>query len=615
MKINLYWKHKEKNIPKPDTLEIPYQDEGHVCSVIASGKLNSPEVAIISPEDNSFELMPRYWFFMNIYWSNENGFEFNQYSDLEISTSLRSNTGQLKDGDKVQINDGLLTLTFRALVEKEDLEGQNPREFLEKCSDFGIRIANIEFSSDFEFDNLKCPNCKLTKVKFLDSSLKQANFSCSSLSNVEFVNSTMNNANFTNSKFSQVEFSGAILTESIFNGCRVNYNKSQIESNKVLVFKDNCDLTRMSCRDAIICSLFENSNLSNADFSESRLVACKFYDCTLNETIFTKSQFNSFLTQQNKSQKQSKNSTEAINCCIQPQNNINGDEIGKKGMVRNCKFDSASMRYTNLSYNVFKNNDFGGADLYKANLYYCEFINTQFNGGILEPAKLASVDISFSTFEQCNLSGVDFSHAKTINIKVNDSTFVRTNFYNANLKESSFSASKLTGSDFRYADLTLLTLDRCTLSGANFFQTKRGGIDLKIEIDKTQGNDTQENQGQNLKSNCTINCIEWSPKTNGEIQISPQSFLEILVGKKSPIAIISNLSKEGAQFILNTYATANAKNAGEDLNDASLNIDGDVDDSELSGGSVETQTSDFPEQEQNEELEDYEDLDYKDEDE
>lgn len=493
----------------------------------------------------------------------------------------------------------MVTIIFKPEVSQEDLGDSDPKVFLEKCSQFGIKVVDTQFSNLNVSYGLVCADCQLVDVEFYEAQIEGDNFSNSELKNVKFVNSNLKKSKFDNTKFSQVEFDNVQLESSSFDHCSVTpYSKKRIEDDGYLLFKNNCDLTKSSFINAKFCSKFEKVNLSSANFSDATLVACKFYDCTLIKTIFTRAIFSSFGTKENPSY------LDLINCCITSKktgehNIFNGDDQDKIITIDECKFDNAVMRYVDLSNNITKNSDFQATDFYRASLYNCHFINTRFKSTISESASLKSSYISNSSFERkCNLTEVDFSEATMVGVKFNYSQLIRANFSSANLRGSEFISSELTGADFRYADLTLLNIDKCDLNSANFFQTKRGGINLNITKNKNGSLGTNQGQEEvNLDSSCTFDCIEWSPNIDGEIQIDKNSFLKIISGYTSPVAVISNLSKEGAQFIVNTYANAesSAKNAD---NDSSVNIRGDANDSSITTGNIEDKSNEDFEQDE-----------------
>lgn len=582
MKISFAIGPREKNITPPEAFDISYDHRGHICSVIVYGDISKPQILIVPPTPLPAISISRYWFFMNISWSNMNGFEFNQYSDPEItasinSTPLNSNVGTLRGSDQIKINNILLTLTLKADVDQTDLDGNKPKNFLETCSKFGIRITDINFSELRISGKLNCAGSRLYNVKFIDSDMESSDFNSSNLNNVHFINSK--------------------LRKSVFDNCKVDYNRSKIENDETLIFT-NCDLTESTFVRAIIFSKLEDSNLSSANFSEAKLVASKFYNCTLDKTIFTKSIFAAFEIRSNNAKKPNTSAVSLITCCIGPKPELlTKREDIQKGTIINCKFDSAVMKFIDLSNNQIENTDFEAANLSESKLYNCEFLGTEFTGKTLESANLSDADISCSEFESCNLNEVDLTRVRMIETKVKKSDFVRSSFYCARLRSSSFVKSDLTGVDLRNADLTMVNFDECLLHGANFHQTQRGGINLNIkrpgEEEKSQSANNPENKDKiNMNSSCLIDFVEWSPDKDGDIQINTNDFLMIVLGMTSPVAVLSQLSKDNPLFISNIFshptAVANAKSAGHDLNDASVNIERDANESDIKGGSIET---------------------------
>ncbi|MGD1909816.1 MAG: pentapeptide repeat-containing protein [Rivularia sp. (in: cyanobacteria)] len=619
MKISFYIGPREKNITQPMPLEVYYEHEKQVCNLILYGNLNKPEVLLVPSTAKALELpISRFWFFMTIFWSKSTGFEFNKYNDEEITTSLDENIGNLRGGDKILINKNSLTITFKAEVNQDDLGNNDSSVFLEKCSAFGIKIVDTEFSNIQNIYNIDCPKSQLYNVKFSYSNLSGSNFQDSILNNVHFIKSNLSGSNFTSCKLSNVQFFDINLRESSFDNCSVSYNKSRIENQETLNF-NNCDLTNASFVKATLCGNFEESNISNATFLESKIMATNFFSCILNKTIFTKTNFTSFGTPINNYQSDNKKKTELITCHFGAKSNLreNAKEVIQKENIISCKFDSASMKFVNMSNNIITDTDFEDADLSKAKLYKCEFIRTTFTGESLKPANLSYVDASFTVFkEQCNLNQVKLLWARMIEAKIENSDFIGANFYGVNLRSSQIIDSDLTGVNFRSADLTLVNFDKCKLNSSNFFETKRGGLNLNISEENINQNENQsyqenyskENNKIIMKSSCIFDCIEWGPKINGEVQIDRNTFLSIVTGKQSALSVISNITKENPQIISQIYnqnqaeAKADAQSAAHDLNDASVDIGGDVNESELSGGSIETESYELSEQDQEQTL-------------
>lgn len=593
MKISFSLKIKGQKISEPEPFEVPYLYEGNICSVIVYGSLSKPQILVESLEEKKqLPLTSKYWFFIRISWSRVGGFKFCQYSDPETTTSLSSTTGSLRGGDKIELGNNLATIIFKAEVNQEDLNTIDQTIFLEKCSEFGIRVVDTKFSNLDVVSDFSCPNSQLVNVEFVDAQLERADFSNSYLSQVKFFNSNLNHSNFVNTIFSQVEFNHVQLESSSFDNCTVRYSKSRREKDEVLLFKNGCDLTNSSFTRAKLCSKLEKVDLSSANFSDAKLVACKFDDCKLISTIFSRTEFKSLGTQNNQNQRQdpqNQNDSDLINCCI-----INTTEF------ENCDFNHASMTLIDFSDNTITNTNFEAANLYKAKLYNCKFIESYFQGKTYKPAFIRETYIYKSHFQECHLSEVNFFKAKMINVEFNNCELIRANFYLANLRSSKFIDSNLTGIDFRYADLTLLEIKGHQLNGANFFKTRRGGMKVSIE------NEGSESKNKDFYD--SFKWIDWSPELDGQIQINKDSFISIIEGQKSPVDVLSELSQKSPQLIQNIYAQANAtsdanaKSAGGDLNDASVNIEGDANDSSINGGSIETNPNKEFEEDENNQL-------------
>ncbi|KST65544.1 pentapeptide repeat-containing protein [Mastigocoleus testarum] len=600
MKINFAITPKHRSVFPPEELNISFEHNAHVCSLVVHGDLQNPQVYIIPTALFSTIPTSKCWFFMDISWSKLNGFEFNQYSDSEIrvhinSTPLSSSTGKLKGADKIRINNDLISITFKAEVNQIDLSNKDPRIFLEKCSEYGIKIIDVDFSELINLNNICCSNSYFYNVNFLGCNLENSDFSNSNFYHLRFVDSNLESVIFNKSYFSDVGFLHVVLKKARFEQCHVYRSRIRIEEDRTLIFND-CDLRYSSFIKCDISSKLYNCDLTNADFSEGKISATNFYNCRLNQTIFTKSKFVSLLDEINKSKVNKIKDLEAdqtllIRCCIGNKSEfIKGEQyINNKGKILNCKFNSALMSFVDISNNIIQNTDFEATDLSRAKLYNCEFIRSSFHGRENKAANLSLADISFSKFrEECNLSEVNLTKARLVKINIDRCNFVKSVFCEAKLINSNFSLSDMTGSDFRSADLTAVSMDRCKLHSANFYNTQRGSFNLNITSEQ------KNSEEKKLISNCDIDFIEWSPSPEkyGEIQITKQDFLKIVTGQISPIAVISNLSKESASIVSYIYndtkAEATAKSAAQDLNDASIEIGGDVNDSEMDGATIET---------------------------
>jgi uncharacterized protein YjbI with pentapeptide repeats len=627
MKISFFIGPKEKKIPQPEPFEIDYKYQGHICSVIVHGDINQPQVLVVPPTNLPILPISKYLFFMNISWSVNNGFEYNLYTDTLINTSLNSNVDKFKirGGSKIQINNGLISLTFKAEVEKLE-DSQQPEKFITECSNFGIKLVNINFDNIKNIYGLKAHRSNFYNVEFSNCQINYVDFQESTFTGVTFLNCIFETANFTGCKFyPQVKFSECKLKKSIFdNATVINNRKTRIEEGEEILIFSDCDLSESKFTKAKLNTIFDKSNLFNTDFSEATIIDSKFYDCTLEETIFSQSRFTSYQSPTDKSRNANQIKEKFFCCRIGPKSkSMEKEKI--KGKIINCHFDNSFMRYTDISNNRIEGTKFRSTDLSKSQLSECEIIETHFTT-INHKTNLSYVDASESNFQECLLNEANFYYARMIKTEIKNCQLIRTSFRSANMIQSKIVDCNLTGCDFRYTDLTLVTLDKCHLHGAKFFQTQRGGLDLKVV--KVENNENNQNSSENLNvkaqnnennqnssknattnqigytSSCDIKSIDWSPEGDGQIQLDTNSFLSIISGDKSPIAVVSNLSKEAAQFILNNFATATAKSAGEDLNDSSINNSGELNESQLRTGDIENKA--FIETDEGESSDDYE---------
>lgn len=118
-------------------------------------------------------------------------------------------------------------------------------------------------------------NAVLTEIDFTKGNLSEADFSQANFSRSKLVN-----VNFKNSKFIETKFDantllqGANFTEAKLQTCLFNANRNL----KGIIFID-AELNEIN---------FDETDLSNSQFSNSTLIATFFRGSTLSEAIFTK---------------------------------------------------------------------------------------------------------------------------------------------------------------------------------------------------------------------------------------------------------------------------------------------------------------------------------------
>jgi uncharacterized protein YjbI with pentapeptide repeats len=241
-----------------------------------------------------------------------------------------------------------------------------------------------------------------------------------------------------------------------------------------------------------------------------------------------------------------------------------------------------------FSYSNIKNCTFESTDLKNSKLHHCVIQYCKFQRITLSSAKCSFANFSFSMLYGNSFDETDFYKATMICAKDRQSNFSASNFNKANLRGSKFFKSILTGTFFGDADLTSVNFDQCNLNGANFHQTQRSGINLNItdehgnkitttaDLKKLINNRSNNHTLVKIKSTCEIGSVQWYSSSNGEVLIDENTFLHIIIGDKSPIGVLANLTKENPNIIniMNqNQASSDARSAGRDQISADTNID------------------------------------------
>lgn len=628
MKVTFHVKSKELGISFTKSIDVSYHEIGHICSLILYGKLEKLGVVLIS--GNSVELpVAQYLFVLDINWSKFRGFEFKQYLDQSLSSSLPKKFGFLRSYTQIQIARNLICVSFRAEVNREDLGKSDERLFLENSNRYGITVKNIDFYDVPFLSGLNLSNCHFVDVSFSTCRLDGVIFSGGRFSNVKFISSNLNGSDFQKAILTNVIFESSLMSGCNFQECVVKYGARRIWDETILKIHD-CNLQGANFKQSEVCLVAEDSNLSEVNFSQSKLTACRFYNCTLDQMNFTGSKFTS--------------SPEAIKLrdqysdiekfvCKFGSRNLSLDLSGKKknlallslwlkwyrelknynsataeklalcfisliyylmhsrAKISNSYFVSALMEGIDFSHNDIVNCIFEDADLRNAKLNHCLIEDCKFQRVTLNSARCSFVNLSFSLLNRNNFNEVDFYRAVMISVEDEGSKFAASNLSRANLRDGKFFKSVLTGVFFGEANLTLATFDKCKLNGANFYQTQRSGIDLNIKdetgkkitnaADLQNLNDSNSNSKSlpKLKSTCEIGSVQWYSNSNGEILIDENTFLHIVIGNKSPIAVLANLTKENPN-IINIMNQNDLRTAGRDQVNADTNVDS------VSNGSV-----------------------------
>jgi uncharacterized protein YjbI with pentapeptide repeats len=583
MKVTFHIRSKELNINDTKSVDFSYEKSGYVCSFIVYGNLKKLESILIT-ENTNFPLA-QYLYVLDISWSKHSGFEFNQYNDQTLQSSLSRKFGSLSGHYQIQLGGSLISLNFRSEASAEDLGGSDELLFLESVKKYGIAVKGIVFSDSRRLESLDLSTCQFIDVNFLNCKLNRVKFSGCKLSNVRFIASELDGSDFSKSVFSSVTFESceSMLTCN-FQECEVRYSPRRIWDEAILKVID-CNLQGSDFKQSEICAVFENSDLSCVDFSQSKLIACRFYDCKVEKVIFAGVTFAS--------------SAEGIRLreqypdlekfvCKFGSRKVSVEEKSKR-KISNSEFVSASMEGIDLSHNHIVSCNFEDANLRNSSLIHCTIEDCKFQRFTLEAAKCSFMNLSHSSLKKNHFNEVDFYRAIMIQMKDTESEFISSKLGKVNLRGSSFVRSDLTGAFLGEANLTLASFDECKLRGTNFYQTQRSGINLNITevsqtIDSRDNGSSTSNPGiksssdplTRLQSTCSIGNVQWYSNSNGEVLIDENTFLHIIVGNKSPIAVLANLTKENPNIIniMNqNQASSESRSAGHDQINADTNVD------------------------------------------
>jgi uncharacterized protein YjbI with pentapeptide repeats len=585
MKINFQLYSKDLGINQTKFVEIDYHNSGYACSIILFGDSKNVEVAVHS---SKMDIIPisRYLFVLDLFWSADEGFEFRQYIDPMLTSSLSGYLGQIRGSNRIKLsnstNDNWIGITFKPEVTSADVKSE--RSLLESSKQHGLLIKDIIFNegslNDLDLSNLDLSECQFMDVHFQKCILNGTKFNSSRITNTRFSDSQLQDTTFSKAILFNISFLNSNMHRADFSECQVKYSPRRILDETILKI-NRCNLYQADFSRAEICLVLERSELIEVDFSQSKLVCCRFYDCLIEKTNFTGATFQSS-AQGNKSREQYPDLMRLI-CRIGPSSDDPKQDDPSR-QIKDCIFTSASMISIDLNRSRISNCVFEDVDLSNARLNDSTIDDCKFNRVTLEPAKCSFANFSFSTISNSHFDEVDFYRAIMIGVKDKGGSFISSKFHKANLRCSKFKSSKFTGAFLAESDLTLADFDECDLRSANFYQTQRGGLDLHIEPSKSVESDNTVK----LTSTCIIKNVQWYSRNNGEVTIDEDTFLQIIYGTKSPIAVLANLTKENPNIInvLNqNQLSSESRSAGGDQTNADTNIES-VSNSDVKGSTI-----------------------------
>ena len=188
------------------------------------------------------------------------------------------------------------------------------------------------------------------------------------------------------------------------------------------------------------------------------------------------------------------------------ENNLSGDNLSGFNLsgfnLSKANLSKANLKGTNLSDTNLSMTNLSGANLSGANLRGANLRGANLNGADFSGADFSEVNLSGFNLSEFNLSGANLSKANLSRAKFNGANLSKTNLSRVNLSRANlsgvnFSKANLSGVDFSGANLNKTNLsganlhqtnfvdavlDSATLTGAQLWETQRGGWSIKNVI-------------------------------------------------------------------------------------------------------------------------------------
>ena len=337
---------------------------------------------------------------------------------------------------------------------------------------------------------------------------------------------------FRNVYFENIDFCNANFADAYFQNvefCEVNLSRSSFKNS---YFK-NID--------------FNQVNLSDTNFYSAQFILCKFKDCQLKNTSFRQAFFRPI-------PENSKRPRLEQSCNFSySDGNINKEEY----LIEGCDFNEINTRFM-----IFSNMNFYKCSFQDSGLYFADFSSTRLFNCQFDRSIMKGVLLTQSNIDNCSFNG--------------------TVLFASKLLESKFTDCHLIGSDLRNANLTSSVINRCFLTGAKFYQTNRGELKINI-LDEVNEKDPHSLE----KAKKYIKFVDWTPDGTGELQIDIQRFKQIVNGEESPVHVVLGTSEAATKIYVDASSRAVSQTGEENTySDASTNVTGDVNESSVEGGQI-----------------------------
>ena len=276
---------------------------------------------------------------------------------------------------------------FKANLSEADLPEANL--FKADLSEADLSEADLT-GADLTEANLFDANlfkADLTGAKLNKTNLTKANFFGTIFTNAELISTSLTEVSFTEQEpFNNTTFSNVILSEVDFSGTNPKANLSEAKFSNTKI--SDTTFTNVNLTDA---KFSDNSEISEADFTDSDLPRVLFSNTKISDTTFT---------------------------------NIN---------LTNAKFSESDFLKVGFTGTTFSKTEFS-----KVRLYNINFSNTTFT------------DVSFTTAELAFtiLSDMDLSNTTFTDTELAFSNLNETKFKNSDLSSTKIFMANLSGADF-----------------------------------------------------------------------------------------------------------------------------------------------------------------------
>ena len=272
--------------------------------------------------------------------------------------------------------------------------------FLESVNFEGSHLSDVNFSE-----------AVLARAKFGHCVLKLLDFTTANLSEAEFSHTEMAECKFRETQFLKMKIRSSKLIRCSF----ANHISDYIEfDNSTLVDCrfDSCIWSDMRMSNTVFerCTFNKwavvESNLDSSRFEETRLVDVSFMTTQLKDCMFTKSDLNNLLIEDDVSMTDVKLIGTRLKECNFIGTKITGAQFNysdisesdfSHAILRNCCFDNVIAREAIFHKSDLKGSSFRNANLIQASLEKANLIGCCFEGAVMFRTNVSKVDVDHTT--------------------------------------------------------------------------------------------------------------------------------------------------------------------------------------------------------------------------